>query len=58
MLRQGFSGRVLRKLPFQAHAYYLFGTDISVEKYFMALSMAIEREKKARNDMKINTVEM
>jgi SpoVK/Ycf46/Vps4 family AAA+-type ATPase len=45
---EGLSGRALRKVPFQAHAYYIQAASASMDEYIRALQEAIEAAKAAR----------
>lgn len=64
-LSKGFSGRCLRKIPFQAYAYFcqatlrfyntsnnkLNNTSISIEEFLEALKKAIQKETSNKNKM-------
>jgi len=51
-ITEGLSGRALRKLPFQAHAYFLQSSClVSLEDYLQALESAVVAEKSARSDL-------
>ncbi|KAF3430191.1 hypothetical protein E2986_02023 [Frieseomelitta varia] len=41
----GLSGRVLRKMPFLAHAFYLRTKKCTLSRFLRAMHLAIEREK-------------
>ncbi|XP_069769429.1 pachytene checkpoint protein 2 homolog isoform X1 [Narcine bancroftii] len=41
---EGLSGRVLRKLPFLAHALFIQSSSVTVEKFLEALSMVVDRQ--------------
>jgi len=49
----GFSGRSLRKLPFQTHAHFVLdeGTQINLDLFLKFLKAEILRERQARIDM-------
>ncbi len=53
---EGLSGRMLRKVPFLAHAFFLAGSatdQVGFEHYLTALERAIHREKASRADLLI-----
>ncbi|XP_072365963.1 pachytene checkpoint protein 2 homolog isoform X3 [Scyliorhinus torazame] len=52
---EGLSGRVLRKLPFLAHALYIQSSSVTVEKFLEALSMVVDRQFEERN--KLNSID-
>ncbi|XP_017764304.1 PREDICTED: pachytene checkpoint protein 2 homolog [Eufriesea mexicana] len=41
----GFSGRILRKIPFLAHAFYLRTKKCTLTRFLRAMHLAIKREK-------------
>uniref|UniRef100_A0A8C9P2A2 Pachytene checkpoint protein 2 homolog n=1 Tax=Spermophilus dauricus TaxID=99837 RepID=A0A8C9P2A2_SPEDA len=41
---QGLSGRVLRKLPFLAHALYIQAPTVTIEGFLQALSLAVDKQ--------------
>jgi hypothetical protein len=46
-LAEGLSGRSLRKIPFQSHAFHVHSIeDVSLEKFLHALKIGIERKVK------------
>lgn len=52
MLSNGFSGRSLRRLPFQAHAFYVNSSQsIHLQSFLHALCDAIQNEKASLNKM-------
>jgi hypothetical protein len=52
-LSDGFSGRSLRRLPFQAHAFYVISSHpIHVHAFLEALCDAIQKEKNSLNKMR------
>ncbi|XP_033632108.1 pachytene checkpoint protein 2 homolog [Asterias rubens] len=48
---EGLSGRTLRKLPFLAHALYVKTTPVSLEDYLSALSDAVDKQFKEREEL-------
>ena len=54
-LATNFSGRTLRKLPFQAVAFHMKerkgGQAIALTEFFAALARAVKAEVRARDDM-------
>ncbi|CAN2390603.1 Thyroid hormone receptor interactor 13 [Pristimantis euphronides] len=48
---EGLSGRVLRKLPFLAHALYIQSPKVTIEKFLEALSMAVDMEFEERKTL-------
>ena len=50
----GLSGRTLRKLPFQSHAFFIRSNEpISITKFISALQDRIKREKNARKELNV-----
>ncbi|XP_038056236.1 pachytene checkpoint protein 2 homolog [Patiria miniata] len=49
---EGLSGRTLRKLPFLAHALYVKANPVSLEDYLNALSDAVDKQFKERQQLK------
>ena len=50
----GLSGRTLRKLPFQSHAFFIRSNEsISITKFISALQDGIKREKNARKELNV-----
>ena len=48
----GLSGRSLRKIPFQAHAFFCGGARcVELQTYLKALMMAVEKELKSRKEL-------
>ena len=48
----GLSGRSLRKIPFQAHAFYCNGaSSVDLPSYLNALMLAVKRELHSRVDL-------
>lgn len=45
---QGLSGRTLRKLPFQAHAFFVQAPTVSVSSFLAAMVLAVEEEFRNR----------
>ena len=45
---EGLSGRALRKLPFQAHAFYIHKPRCSMQQFLHALLRAVHRELSCR----------
>ncbi|NP_001405552.1 pachytene checkpoint protein 2 homolog isoform 3 [Mus musculus] len=41
---EGLSGRVLRKLPFLAHALYIQAPSVTIEGFLQALSLAVDKQ--------------
>ena len=53
---EGLSGRALRKLPFQAHAFFANGrTTMSSSEYAMCLVKAVAKEQQARDDLSLTS---
>ncbi|XP_063113984.1 pachytene checkpoint protein 2 homolog isoform X1 [Cavia porcellus] len=50
---EGLSGRVLRKLPFLAHALYVQAPTITVEGFLQALSRAVDRQFEERKRLSV-----
>ena len=50
-MAEGLSGRALRKLPFQAHAFYVQQPKCPTAVYMRALQRAVQKEQKARADL-------
>ncbi|XP_053570330.1 pachytene checkpoint protein 2 homolog [Bombina bombina] len=48
---EGLSGRVLRKLPFLAHALYLQSPVVTIEKFLQALLLAVEKQFEERKKL-------
>ena len=48
---EGLSGRALRKLPFQAHAFFVRTEKCSLQGFGEALLRAVEREHAARSEL-------
>ncbi|XP_025054088.1 pachytene checkpoint protein 2 homolog [Alligator sinensis] len=46
---EGLSGRVLRKLPFLAHALYIQSPTVTVAAFLQALSLAVDKQFEERN---------
>ncbi|XP_064110252.1 pachytene checkpoint protein 2 homolog [Macrobrachium nipponense] len=51
-MSQGFSGRVLRKIPFLAHALFASLDQMSHEQFLMAMQKAVLKEKQDRRDLR------
>ncbi|KAM9308240.1 pachytene checkpoint protein 2 homolog [Gastrophryne carolinensis] len=49
---EGLSGRVLRKIPFLAHALFVQSPTVTIEKFLQALSLAVDRQFEERNAIK------
>ncbi|XP_073443804.1 pachytene checkpoint protein 2 homolog isoform X3 [Dendrobates tinctorius] len=45
---EGLSGRVLRKLPFLAHALFIQSPTVTIEKFLEALSLAVNKQFEER----------
>lgn len=46
------SGRSLRKIPFQSHAFFVRSSDtVSLTKFLMSLKHGIDKERRSRNDL-------
>ncbi|CAM9365110.1 unnamed protein product [Scytosiphon promiscuus] len=43
-LAEGLSGRALRKLPFQAHAFYVQRQSCSLTEFLSAMTRAVHKE--------------
>ncbi|XP_040209302.1 pachytene checkpoint protein 2 homolog [Rana temporaria] len=52
---EGLSGRVLRKIPFLAHALFMQSPTVTLEKFLQALSLAVERQFEERKTLKEST---
>lgn len=52
---EGLSGRVLRKIPFLAHALFIQSPTVTLEKFLQALSLAVERQFEERKTLKEST---
>ncbi|XP_066957564.1 pachytene checkpoint protein 2 homolog [Macrobrachium rosenbergii] len=50
-MSQGFSGRVLRKIPFLAHALFASLDQMSHEQFLIAMQKAVLKEKQDRRDL-------
>jgi len=50
-LAEGLSGRALRKLPFQAHAFFIQKDTALPEEYAAAFLSAVKKEQRARENM-------
>ncbi|XP_016067713.1 PREDICTED: pachytene checkpoint protein 2 homolog isoform X2 [Miniopterus natalensis] len=48
---QGLSGRVLRKLPFLAHALYIQAPTVTIEGFLQALSLAVDKQFEERKKL-------
>lgn len=48
---QGLSGRVLRKIPFLAHAVYIQSSTTNLETFLNALAMAVQRQFDERSEL-------
>ncbi|XP_012412093.1 pachytene checkpoint protein 2 homolog [Trichechus manatus latirostris] len=48
---EGLSGRVLRKLPFLAHALYVQAPTVTIEGFLQALSLAVDRQFEERKKL-------
>ncbi|XP_001369033.1 pachytene checkpoint protein 2 homolog [Monodelphis domestica] len=48
---EGLSGRVLRKLPFLAHALYIQTPTVSVEGFLQALSLVVDKQFEERKKL-------
>ncbi|KAG8442661.1 hypothetical protein GDO86_011449, partial [Hymenochirus boettgeri] len=48
---EGLSGRVLRKLPFLAHALYLQSPTVTVEQFLQALTLAVDEQHKGKETL-------
>ncbi|DAA17766.1 pachytene checkpoint protein 2 homolog [Bos indicus x Bos taurus] len=48
---EGLSGRVLRKLPFLAHALYIQAPTVTIEGFLQALSLAVEKQFEERKKL-------
>ncbi|XP_039592184.1 pachytene checkpoint protein 2 homolog [Polypterus senegalus] len=48
---KGLSGRVLRKLPFLAHALYIQSPTVTLEVFLDALSLAVDKQFEERNNL-------
>ncbi|XP_077125639.1 pachytene checkpoint protein 2 homolog isoform X1 [Ranitomeya variabilis] len=51
---EGLSGRVLRKLPFLAHALFIQSPTVTVEKFLEALSLAVNKQFEERKILQKN----
>ncbi|XP_068092580.1 pachytene checkpoint protein 2 homolog isoform X5 [Hyperolius riggenbachi] len=52
---EGLSGRVLRKLPFLAHALFIQSPTVTIEKFLQALSLTVDRQFEERKTLKDST---
>ncbi|XP_056376184.1 pachytene checkpoint protein 2 homolog isoform X3 [Hyla sarda] len=52
---EGLSGRVLRKLPFLAHALFIQSPTVTVEKFLEALLLAVEKQFEERKTLMEST---
>lgn len=48
---EGLSGRALRKLPFQAHAFFIHSPTSTAEAFAAAFDMAVDKEQANRVDL-------
>ncbi|EHH26370.1 hypothetical protein EGK_16323 [Macaca mulatta] len=48
---KGLSGRVLRKLPFLAHALYVQAPTVTIEGFLQALSLAVDKQFEERKKL-------
>ncbi|XP_043921074.1 pachytene checkpoint protein 2 homolog [Protopterus annectens] len=48
---EGLSGRVLRKLPFLAHALYIQSSSVTIEKFLEALSLVVDKQFEEREKL-------
>ncbi|XP_051696527.1 pachytene checkpoint protein 2 homolog [Oryctolagus cuniculus] len=48
---EGLSGRVLRKLPFLAHALYVQAPTVTIEGFLQALSLAVDKQFEERKKL-------
>lgn len=48
---EGMSGRFLRKLPFQAHAFYVQSATVSMGRYLQAMTKAVAKEREGRQQL-------
>ncbi|XP_063312015.1 pachytene checkpoint protein 2 homolog [Pelobates fuscus] len=48
---EGLSGRVLRKLPFLAHALYIQSPTVTIEKFLEALSLTVSKQFEERRKL-------
>ncbi|XP_043344565.1 pachytene checkpoint protein 2 homolog isoform X2 [Cervus elaphus] len=48
---EGLSGRVLRKLPFLAHALYIQAPTVTIEGFLRALSLAVDKQFEERKKL-------
>ncbi|XP_004698469.2 pachytene checkpoint protein 2 homolog [Echinops telfairi] len=48
---EGLSGRVLRKLPFLAHALFVQAPTVTIEAFLQALSLAVDRQFEERKKL-------
>ncbi|KAB0369790.1 hypothetical protein FD755_018783 [Muntiacus reevesi] len=48
---EGLSGRVLRKLPFLAHALYIQAPTVTIEGFLQALSLAVDKQFEERKKL-------
>lgn len=46
----GFSGRILRKIPFLAHAFYLRTKKCTLTRFLRAMHLAVKREKEENTE--------
>lgn len=54
-LSEGMSGRMLRKIPFLAHALYIKSRTVTLEAFLNGMQAAIMRHKDERQDSSIKT---
>jgi hypothetical protein len=55
MLAEGLSGRALRKLPFQAHAFYVRRPHTTLQQFLEALLLAVQTELQRRTQLEVGT---
>ncbi|CAM9169217.1 unnamed protein product, partial [Choristocarpus tenellus] len=48
---EGLSGRALRKLPFQAHAFFVQRQTCTLERFLWALEQAVHKERVSREEL-------
>ena len=54
---EGLSGRALRKLPFQAHAFFAGGSSVMAPAAFAAcLVKAVAKEQQSRRDLALTSI--
>ena len=57
MEAEGLSGRALRKLPFQAHAFFANGSSVlSPADFAYCLVQAVAKEQQSRNDLSLTSI--